>query len=78
MNPDGTTDARVIGSIIDYLFAPDDLDAVIERMAAETTRIVSLTNTEGGCNIDHVTGEFNAPHPAVRATATSPAGCSHP
>lgn len=64
-NPDGTTDARIIGSIVDYLFAPDDPDAVIERMAAATTRIVSLTITEGGYNIDHATGEFNALHPAV-------------
>ena len=45
---DGTYEPRVIGSIVDYLFAPDDPDAVVERLAAETTRIVSLTVTEGG------------------------------
>ena len=45
---DGTYEPRVIGSIVDYLFAPDDPEAVIERLAAETTRIVSLTVTEGG------------------------------
>ena len=45
---DGTYEPRVIGSIVDYLFAPDDPEAVIARMAAETTRIVSLTVTEGG------------------------------
>jgi mannitol 2-dehydrogenase len=45
---DGTYEPRVIGSIVDYLFAPDDPDKVVERMAAETTRIVSLTVTEGG------------------------------
>ncbi|MGB6050618.1 MAG: mannitol dehydrogenase family protein, partial [Rhodococcus sp. (in: high G+C Gram-positive bacteria)] len=44
---DGTWDTRVIGSIVEYLFAPDDAEAVIEKMAAETTRIVSLTITEG-------------------------------
>ena len=49
----------MIGSIIEYLFAPDDPDAVIEKMAAESTRIVSLTVTEGGYNIHHVTGEFD-------------------
>ncbi len=45
---DGTYEPRVIGSIVDYLFAPDDPEAVIEQLAAETTRIVSLTVTEGG------------------------------
>jgi mannitol 2-dehydrogenase len=52
MNPDGSRDARVIGSIVDYLYAPDDQEAVIERIAAPTTRIVSLTITEGGYAID--------------------------
>ena len=64
-NPDGTREGRVIGSIIEYLFAPDDPEAVIEKMASEAIRIVSLTVTEGGYNFHHVTGEFNADNPAV-------------
>ncbi len=56
---DGTYEPRVIGSIVEYLFAPDDPEAVIEKMAAESTRIVSLTITEGGYNISDVTGEFD-------------------
>jgi mannitol 2-dehydrogenase len=56
---DGTWDARVIGSITEYLLAPDDPEAVVEKMAAESTRIVSLTVTEGGYNIDPVTGQFD-------------------
>ena len=64
---DGTWDARVIGSIVEYLFAPDDPDAVIEKMAAPATRIVSLTITEGGYNLDAVTGEFTATYPPVVA-----------
>ena len=47
----------MIGSIVEYLFAPDDPEAVIEKLAAQTTRIVSLTVTEGGYHLDHVTGE---------------------
>jgi mannitol 2-dehydrogenase len=54
---DGTFEPRVIGSIVEYLFAPDDPEAVIEKLASETTRIVSLTVTEGGYHLDHVTGE---------------------
>jgi mannitol 2-dehydrogenase len=66
-HPDGYLDARVVGSVVEYLFAPDDPEAVVERMAAETTRIVSLTITEGGYNTSAVTGEFDAGAPAVRA-----------
>jgi mannitol 2-dehydrogenase len=59
-HPDGTYEPRVIGAITEYLFAPDDPEAVIEKLAADTTRIVSLTVTEGGYSIDHVTGRFAA------------------
>jgi mannitol 2-dehydrogenase len=52
LRADGGREARVIGSIVDYLYAPDDPEAVIELIAAPTTRIVSLTITEGGYSID--------------------------
>jgi mannitol 2-dehydrogenase len=64
---DGTYEPRVIGSIVEYLFAPDDPEAVIEKMAAPATRIVSLTITEGGYNISDITGEFDAANPGVVA-----------
>jgi mannitol 2-dehydrogenase len=64
---DGTYEPRVIGSIVEYLFAPDDPEAVIEKMAAESTRIVSLTITEGGYNVSDITGEFDAANPGVVA-----------
>jgi mannitol 2-dehydrogenase len=57
----------VIGSIVEYLYAPDDPEAVIEKMAAGSTRIVSLTITEGGYNIHDGTGEFDAANPDVIA-----------
>jgi mannitol 2-dehydrogenase len=62
---DGTYEPRVIGSIVEYLYAPDDPEAVIEKMAAESTRIVSLTITEGGYNISDITGEFDVTNPEV-------------
>ena len=64
-NPDGTREGRVVGSIIEYLFAPEDPEAVIEKMASAEIRIVSLTVTEGGYNFHHVTGDFNAENPDV-------------
>ena len=50
-HPDGNREARVIGSIVGYRFAPDDPAATIELLAAPTTRIVSMTITEGGYQI---------------------------
>lgn len=66
-HPDGRRESSVIGSIVDYLFAPDDAESVIEKMAEPGVRIVSLTITEGGYNFDRVTGEFDASQPRVVA-----------
>jgi mannitol 2-dehydrogenase len=46
--PDGGREAQVIGSIIDYRYAPDDPESALEVLAAPSTRIISLTITEGG------------------------------
>jgi mannitol 2-dehydrogenase len=62
---DGTSEARVVGSIVEYLLAPDDPEAVVEKMADGATRIVSLTVTEGGYNTSATTGEFDADAPDV-------------
>lgn len=48
VKPDGSRDAQVIGSIVDYRYGPDDPESALEVLAAPTTRIVSLTITEGG------------------------------
>ena len=66
-DPESGWQPRVIGSIVDYRYAPDDPDAVVELMAAPTTRIVSMTVTEGGYNFSSLTGEFDAGNPAVQA-----------
>ena len=64
---DGTYEPRVIGSLVEYLYAPDDPEAVVEKMAAPSTRIVSLTITEGGYNVSDLTSEFDVNNPAVVA-----------
>ncbi|MGV8973656.1 MAG: mannitol dehydrogenase family protein, partial [Rhodoglobus sp.] len=71
-NPDGTRDVRVIGSIIDFVYAPDDPAAAVERLADPAIRIVSLTITEGGYNFHHVTGEFDLENAAVVADLAHP------
>lgn len=63
----GRTEARVIGSIVRHLYAPADPEAVLDVLSDPRTRIVSLTVTEGGYNIDPVTGEFDKDNAAVRA-----------
>ena len=50
-HPDGNREARVIGSIVDCRYAPDDPDGTIELLAAPATRIVSMTITEGGYQV---------------------------
>lgn len=57
-SPAGVTEARVIGSIVEYLYAPDDPGAVLDKLVDPATRIVSLTVTEGGYGVDDATGEF--------------------
>jgi mannitol 2-dehydrogenase len=47
-HPDGTRQPRVIGSIVDFRYAPEDPESVIELLADPATRIFSLTITEGG------------------------------
>ena len=56
----------MIGSIVDYLFAPDDPEAVLARLTDPATRIVSLTVTEGGYHVNQATGEFDAADPAIQ------------
>jgi mannitol 2-dehydrogenase len=66
-HPDGHREPRVVGSIVEMLFAPDDPQAVVDRLADPRIRIVSLTITEGGYLVNQVTGEFDADDPAIRA-----------
>jgi mannitol 2-dehydrogenase len=66
-DPDGTMHPRVIGSVVDYLFAPDDPEAVLAVMSDPATRIVSLTITEGGYLVNQATGEFDAGDPSIQA-----------
>ncbi|MCE9683395.1 mannitol dehydrogenase family protein [Halomonas alkalisoli] len=72
-HPDGRLEPRVIGSLVDYRFAPDDPAAVIEQLADPAIRIVSLTVTEGGYNVHPVSGEFDLANPDIRHDLDHPA-----
>ncbi|MCW2777486.1 MAG: mannitol dehydrogenase-like protein [Frankiales bacterium] len=64
-HPDGRSVPRVVGSVVEHLHAPDDPEAVVARMAAPTTHVVSLTITEGGYAVDPRTGAFTPTEPAL-------------
>src|SRR5260370_32135324 len=64
--------ARVVGSIVHFLFAPDDPQKVIEQMASPQTLIVSLTITEGGYYIDQSTGHLDEKHPDIQYDLAHP------
>lgn len=57
--------AHVIGSINSYLFAPDNREAVIAKMAHPDTHIVSLTITESGYYYNENTHELQREHPDI-------------
>ncbi len=57
---------RIIGSMTDYVLAPADPEAAIEKLAAANTRLVSLTITEGGYFIDEGTRRFTPEHPEIQ------------
>jgi mannitol 2-dehydrogenase len=61
----GIDRARVVGSIVEYLYAPGATAAVLNRLASKECRIVSLTITEGGYYVHEGSGEFNGSHPDI-------------
>lgn len=66
-HPDGNRERRVIGSLVEYLHAPTDLEAVLEKLADPAIRILTLTVTEGGYNVSRTDGSFDLTEPAVAA-----------
>lgn len=66
-SPGGDVSVRRVGSICELLLAPDETEMILERIASPQTRIVSLTITEGGYNVDDVTGWFVRENPCIIA-----------
>ncbi|EHH66960.1 mannitol dehydrogenase family protein [Gluconobacter morbifer] len=70
--PSGKSDVRVIGALRDYHLAPADPQKVLTHLADPAIRIVSMTITEGGYNIDERTGEFDLKDEAVQKDLKNP------
>ncbi len=71
--PHGLPELRVIGSIIEYLYAPNDPEAVFAKLCDPAIRIVSMTLTEGGYNIDDETHAFKLDAPDIVHDLANPA-----
>lgn len=63
--------ARVVGSMIDFVHAPSDQHKAMNLLCDRRIRIVSMTITEGGYNIDQSTGKFLTSHPTIQQEAQS-------
>lgn len=63
--------ARVIGSINSFLYAPDGPSKVIDKMAHEDTKIVSMTITESGYYYNENTHELKIEDPDIAADIKS-------
>lgn len=70
--PPGPPQTTVIGTMVDYVYAPEELDKVLGLLADPRIRIVSMTITEGGYNIDETTDEFDLSNPDVQADLRNP------
>ena len=62
----GHDQARIIGSIVNFLYAPENREIVLEKLASPDTKIVSMTITEGGYYLNQATGEFDDQHPDIK------------
>src|SRR5947209_6942083 len=65
-------EARIVGSLLQYLFAPEQPEVVLSELADATTRMVTLTITEGGYNVDETTGRFDDANEAVQSDLRHP------
>ena len=69
---DGKDEALEIGSLKEVIWAQKDPEKVIEKIASPDTKIVSMTITEGGYNIDKESGEFDLSNEAVKKDLANP------
>ncbi|NVN44866.1 mannitol dehydrogenase family protein [Asaia siamensis] len=70
--PSGESKRSVIGALRDYVLAPEKPDAVLNLLSDPTIKIVSMTITEGGYNIDEHTGDFDLENDAVQRDLANP------
>ena len=71
MNAD-RADAEIIGSILDMLPYHKEHKPIREALLCDTTKIVSMTVTEGGYFVNPATGEFDETDKAIQVDVENP------
>lgn len=69
---DGTDKAYCIGSLVDLVWGVENPEAVLAAIAHKDIRMITLTITEGGYNIEKATGEFMLDDEAIRHDLSHP------
>ena len=70
---DGHDEVFRIGSLVELLWSVESPEAVIAKLADPAVKIITMTITEGGYNIDKSTGEFILADEAVQHDLKNPA-----
>lgn len=63
---------RVVGSVMEHIYAPEAHERVLERMSSPECLIVSMTVTEGGYFIDDGSGGFLDKNPDIQFDLAHP------
>jgi fructuronate reductase/mannitol 2-dehydrogenase len=61
----GDDRARIVGCVVDYVYAPEAVQETLELLASPTTRLVTMTVTGDGYRVDRETGELDTEHEEV-------------
>lgn len=69
---DGKDETYRIGSLVELLWGVENPEAVMNKIADKAIRILTLTITEGGYNIDKASGEFMLDDEKVKADLAHP------
>lgn len=69
---DGKDSCREIDSLVEVNWEGDNANAILDKMANPDIKIISMTITEGGYNIDRNSGDFDLANPKVAADLKRP------
>lgn len=68
----GTDRTYLIGSLTELIWSIENPQAVIDKIAGREIRIISLTITEGGYNLNKETREFDLANPGIQHDLQNP------
>ncbi|WP_018108475.1 mannitol dehydrogenase family protein [Bacteroides propionicifaciens] len=69
---DGSRQVLWIGSLLDFVLGMDNPELAIDKIADPLTKIVTLTITEGGYNLDPESGEFRVDDELIKNDLKDP------